>query len=208
MSRAAIVNVLSLLLLVGCGGSGSPFTANPVGDLVVDSFPAPIRSLEGTIVNAETVVRDGLLAVGDNKTDHEVRSFVAWMMPTPRADQTLEVATLKLHNHGESGQPFQRLGSFHIELVDPGTTLDPEDATRVGTARVSLDGLDTGVIELDVTPLVQQAVDSGAARLAFRMRFESAVAPGGTADRVVFAAYTLEATELPPTLTLGWRTSE
>ena len=109
------------------------------------------------------------------------------------------------------GDPFGKLALLFAERIDMGTDLDAADWGAAATASIAgLSSLPLGDQELDVTPLVADALARGATRVDIRLRFGVAFVSDDEASEVRITSFVVAADPptLPPSLGLRWRRSD
>ncbi|MDJ0522907.1 MAG: hypothetical protein QNJ90_12635 [Planctomycetota bacterium] len=198
---------LVMLIAAGCGGSGLvPNLAEIFVPSLEEAFPAPNRSLEGSLSpNGDA---DDLLPlrVGDDEDDRGWRAFTSFTMTVP-AGRTLKRAELRLHLGQMTGDPFGKLGLLFAERIDMGPALDAADVTAPAVASITgIAALPMGLNNLDVTALVQDALNRGLTRVDIRLRFGVSVVPDAVASYLHFTSFAVDTDpiSLPPTLALDW----
>ncbi len=204
--RYAIVAVILLGPLFGGCGSGldDPFGIN---SLLVNTFPTPVRTLEGSLANDGTVDPDAPLRVGDDEDDKSWRAFTSFSLSVP-AGRTLHRADLRLHQGSLVGDPYGKLGLLFVERIEMGPTRDVADwSAPAGARSIGHSDPATGPLSIDVTAHVAEALAAGLTRVDFRIRFSVSVIPDGVAEHTHFTSFWHEAepASLPPTLQLDWR---
>ena len=197
---ARLLSVLASLLLLGCGSSG-------VGPNLAEIFPAPRRSLEGSLTRIGTTDPLLPLRVGDDENDEGWRAFTSFEL-TVAPGRTLERALLRLHLGQVVGDPFGQLGVFLISRMDMGPSLDASDWSAPATAPPpGISSLPLGLSDHDVTPQVQDALNRGVTRVDLRLSFVMEAEPDQAPAYLHFTSYAVDSdpVSLPPTLVLTWR---
>lgn len=210
--RGAISRLLPIVAVVAacslplaCGGT-TP--TQQIVDQFLAELALPVRALEGPLANDGSTDPDAALRVGDDEDNRFWRSFTSFELPEARG-RTLADATLALYQGIGEGAPYAKLGLLFAERVDLGPSLDAADFGAPSTSMSLGVSDDTpGSFEIDVTPLVQDALARGIPRLDIRLRFGAAVTFDDTADltRFTSAVVDVDPTSPPPFLHVRWRT--
>ena len=192
-------SLLSLaLLLGGCGGDDWDFLTGDFGDPPRVQPTSPTRqilfstaSLDGMVFNTGAgVTLGGRPMVGDLDTTLQgshARQFFSFELGSLPSSITLVSARLELHQATVRGTPFATLGNVVLEAVDYGTSLEAGDFDVAPLSGGAL-GLSTdptlGTKQLDVLPILDDAVQQGRPRWQIRLRFS---ALGSDADHITDA---------------------
>lgn len=156
----------SLLVLGGCGGSGSP-------DPVTVTLVAAFDNLNGR-VGSTGQVDFGDPDVGDQTVGRGLRGFVSFEIGTLPAGATVESATLILQTYYVGGAPFTKLGSLLVDHVVYGTVLEAGAYARSPlTAGIGVLASDAtlGPKSVVVTAQLQTDLLAGHAQSQYRLRF-------------------------------------
>lgn len=140
-------------------------------------------------VNEKSLTIGNGSKVGQPPREQILRGFVSFDLAGLPGDAEIVAAQLALVQKDISGDPYSKLGSVIVDLVDYGASLDAADfeapvlVENLGT--LSEDGL-LNVKRLDVTEAVRQALARGLSRVQFRLRFSQETDDDGGTDSVVF----------------------
>jgi len=196
--------LFSPLILAACGGG---IDIIPLPD-IFGALPTANRLLEGSIAHDGTTDPDAPLRVGDDEDDRSWRAFTSFDLAAPDVGDTLTRALLEIHQGNLLNDPYARLGLLFVERIEMGTTRDladfdaPAGARSIGSSDPSV-----GTITIDVTALVQEALDLALGRVDMRFRFGVFVDDNGVAQQTHFTSFwhTVDPVTLPPILRLEWR---
>lgn len=151
---------------------------------------------------------DAPLRVGDDANNQSWRAFTSFTVTVP-AGGVLESAVLRIHLGEIVGDPFGELSLLFAERIDMGPTFDSADfAAPALASSIGLSSLPIGQHDLDVRPLVQDALNRGLTRVDIRLRFGVSVVPDAVASHLHFTSFDVPIgpPSLPPTLVLNWET--
>ncbi len=194
----------STLLLAACGGHLDPLPLDDIFDSLATSNP--LR--EGSIAHDGTIDPDAPLRVGDDEDDRSWRAFTSFDLAMPDPGDTLSSALLEIHQGNLLNDPYSRLGLLFVERIDMGAARDLADfGAPAGARSIGSSDPSVGTITIDVTALVQEALDLGRTRVDMRFRFGVFVDPGGVPQQTHFTSswHTAAPISLPPILRLQWR---
>ena len=186
------VGILALAIIAAaCGSGGSDPTA---GSASTSGLPLSIPNTGTTDVEGHTpqgFAGSGVgLFVGDNLNADfpEGEGVQLWLTFDlgDLAEGALEQATITSEALSTSGTPFDDLGalrvapvvfqSFGPEVFDIEPAVPATECSRSGESSLSCDATDA----------VQQALDNGAGRVQFRMRFDTPGDSDGSQDLAMF----------------------